>query len=52
MDISKILNNKELQDIPILYILRVIHIIQKEQINDQSCAVCEKLYNNNKSVKE
>ena len=33
MNILNILNNKELSDIPILYILRIIDSIQKESIN-------------------
>ena len=33
MNILNILNNKELSDIPILYILRIINAIQKESIN-------------------
>ena len=33
MNILNILNNKELSDIPILYILRIIDAIQKESIN-------------------
>ena len=33
MNILNILNNKELSDIPILYILRIINAIQKEICN-------------------
>ena len=33
MNIINILNNKELSDIPILYILRIIGAIQKEICN-------------------
>ena len=33
MNILNILNNKELSDIPILYILRIIDAIQKEIFN-------------------
>ena len=33
MNILNILNNKELSDIPILYILRIIGAIQKESID-------------------
>ena len=36
MNILNILNNKELSDIPILYILRIIGAIQKECINGKS----------------
>ena len=36
MNILNILNNKELSDIPILYILRIIDAIQKESINGKS----------------
>lgn len=44
MDILKIINDKELQDIPVLYILRVIHSIQKEIINDRPCSSGNCLY--------
>ena len=36
MNILNILNNKELSDIHILYILRIINAIQKESINGKS----------------
>lgn len=49
MDILSIINSKELSDIPILYILRVIHVIQKDE---QSCKFCEKLSKNNERIKE
>ena len=39
MDFHKIINDKELQDIPIMYILRVIHTVQKELINDRSSSI-------------
>ena len=35
MNIINILNNKELSDIPILYILRIIGAIQKEICNER-----------------
>lgn len=52
MNILKILESEELQDIPILYILRIIHVIQKEKINAESSNICEKLSKNNERVKE
>lgn len=48
MNITNILNSKELQDIPILYILRIINEIQKENIKDgKSGSTCEELSKNN-----
>lgn len=52
MNILNVLNDKELSDIPILYILRVIHSIQKEMNNEQSSNVRKELYKSNESVKE
>ena len=52
MNILNILNDKELSDIPILYILRVIHSVQKEIRNEQSSNVCEELHKHNESVKK
>lgn len=52
MNIINILNNKELEDIPILYILRVLNVIQKENLNGQSSTVSQRLYKSNKSIKE
>lgn len=49
MDILSIINSKELSDIPILYILRVIHVIQKDE---QSCKFCEELSKNYERIKE
>ena len=49
MDILSIINSKELADIPILYILRVIHVIQK---NEKSCKFCEELSKNYERIKE
>lgn len=47
MNILNILNNKELSDIPILYILRVIDAIQKENINGQSSSSSSQLPKSN-----
>lgn len=52
MNILNILNDKELSDIPILYILRVIHSVQKEIQNEQSSNVREELHRHNESVKK
>ena len=52
MNVLNILNNPELSDIPILYILRVIHAVQKEYNNGQSSNVSEKLFEINERVKE
>ena len=44
MNIRNILNDKALQDIPIIHILKVIDVVQKEIIrNEQSSGICEKL---------
>ena len=52
MDFHKIINDKELQDIPIMYILRVIHAIQKELINDRSSSSRKTILDEYKSNKE
>lgn len=52
MNILNILNNKELSDIPILYILRIIDAIQKESIDGQSGSSSSQLPKFNEWVKE
>ena len=52
MNIMNILNNTEIQDIPILYILRVINVVQKEIINEQSDTICKNLSKFDESIKE
>ena len=52
MNIMNILNNTEIQDIPILYILRVINVVQKEIINEQSSTICKNLSKFDESIKE
>ena len=52
MNILNILNNEGLKDIPILYILRIIDVIQKEELDERPSQICKKLYKNNESVKE
>lgn len=52
MNILNILNNEGLKDIPILYILRVIDVIQREKLNERPSGICNKLHQNNESVKE
>lgn len=52
MNIMNILNNTEIQDIPILYILRVINVVQKEIINEQSSTICKNLSKLDESIKE
>ena len=52
MNIMNILNNTEIQDIPILYILRVINVAQKEIINEQSDTICKNLSKFDESIKE
>ena len=51
MNVLNILNNSEISDIPILYILRVIHVIQKENIDEQSCSFIKKLFESDEQVK-
>lgn len=51
MNVLSIINNPELSDIPILYILRVIHAIQKENSNGQSSSFSEKLFEIDERVK-
>jgi hypothetical protein len=43
MRLKNILNDSEIQDIPILYVLRVITAVQKEIINEESSAICTRL---------
>ena len=52
MNILNILNNKELSDIPILYILRIIDAIQKESIDGKSGSSSSQLPKYNEWVKE
>lgn len=52
MRVEKILENSDIQDIPILYVLRVITAIQKEILNEQPSRICENLSKNNKQSKE
>ena len=52
MNILNILNDEQLKDIPILYILRVIDAIQRENLNERPSKICKKLHKNNESVKE
>ena len=46
--VEKIIQNKNLQDIPILHVIRVVNEIQKEILNEQSSPICENIYENNK----
>ena len=46
--VEKIIQNKNLQDIPILHVIRVVNEIQKEILNDQSSPACETISTNNK----
>lgn len=46
--VEKIIQNKNLQDIPILHVIRVVNEIQKEMLNEQSSPVCENISANNK----
>ena len=52
MNILNILNNKELSDIPILYILRIINAIQKESIDGKPGSSSSQLPKSNEWVKE
>ena len=53
MNVVDILTNEELNDIPILHIIRVINCMQEELIKDeQSSYIREKLYKIDKSNKE
>lgn len=52
MRLKNILNDSEIQDIPILYVLRVITAVQKEIINEESGTICKKLSKFDESVKE
>ena len=52
MNIMDILHKEEIQDIPILYILRVINLVQKEIINEQSGTICKNLSKFDESIKE
>lgn len=48
MDISRIINSEELKDIPIIYIIRVIHLIQKEELqNEEPREFYKELYSHN-----
>lgn len=46
--VEKIIQNKNLQDIPILHVIRVVNEIQKEILNEQSSPVRENISTNNK----
>ena len=46
--VEKIIQNKNLQDIPILHVIRVVNEIQKEILNEQSSPVRENISENNK----
>ena len=46
--VEKIIHNKNLQDIPILHVIRVVNEIQKEILDEQSSSVCENILANNK----
>ena len=46
--VEKIIQNKNLQDIPILHVIRVVNEIQKEILNEQSSPVRENISANNK----
>lgn len=52
MNILNILNDEQLKDIPILYILRVVDAIQREKLNERPSEICKELHKNNESVKE
>lgn len=53
MNLNSILNDTEIQDIPILYVLRIITAIQREDIlRNEPGHVRKKLFNFNESVKE
>ena len=52
MNILNIWNNKELSDIPILYILRIIDAIQKESINEKSSSSGSQLPKSKKIFKK
>ena len=52
MRLKNILNDAEIQDIPILYVLRVITAVQKEIINEESCTICKNLSKFDESIKE
>ena len=38
--VEKIIQNKNLQDIPIIHVIRVVNQIQKEILDEQSSSVC------------
>lgn len=46
--VEKIIQNKNLQDIPIIHVIRVVNEIQKEILDEQSSSVCENIFTNNK----
>lgn len=46
--VEKIIQNKNLQDIPIIHVIRVVNEIQKEILDEQSSSVCENIFANNK----
>lgn len=48
MNILNIINSKELRDIPILTILRVVLRTQEELLNEESSTICPKLPKSNK----
>lgn len=52
MRLKNILNDSEIQDIPILYVLRVITAVQKEIINEESSAICTRLSERYEQIKE
>lgn len=48
MNILNIINSKELRDIPILTILRVVLRTQEELLNEESGTICSQLPKSNK----
>ena len=52
MRLKNILNDSEIQDIPILYVLRVITAVQKEIIDEESSNICKRLSESYERIKE
>ena len=52
MRLKNILNDSEIQDIPILYVLRVITAVQKEIIDEESSDICKRLAESYERIKE
>lgn len=52
MKVIDIVNHPNISDIPILYILRVIHVIQEEENNERPSSFSKELFEFNEQFKE